>query len=286
VNRLITGDCHDILKTIPSNTVDLIVTSPPYANQRRHTYGGIKPSEYVTWFLPISNELRRVLKPTGSFILNIREHSENGERHPYVLQLILALREQGWRWTDEFIWCKTNPVPGRWPNRLANAWERLLHFTKEERFTFYPDQVMVPITSQRNYTNAKDQRIYSRTRSGYSFNRKNFRGRTVKYPTNVLHLPCETSNQHHSAAFPLALPTFFVKLFTQQGDVVLDPFVGSGTTCLAAATLGRHYIGIDQSNDAINVAVLRLTGKTKNLNSCAPKRPARARGTSPYTGSR
>src|SRR5437899_3118661 len=95
-DRLITGDAKEVLTTIPSNTVDLIVTSPPYANQRKQTYGGIAPNTYVEWILPITKELQRVLKPTGSFILNIREHSDDGERHPYVLELILALRRQGW----------------------------------------------------------------------------------------------------------------------------------------------------------------------------------------------
>ena len=97
-------DSAERLKKIPDNSVDLIVTSPPYADQRKKTYGGIHPDRYVEWFLPISAELLRVLKPTGTFILNIKEKVVNGERSIYVMQLILAMRQQGWIWTEEFIW--------------------------------------------------------------------------------------------------------------------------------------------------------------------------------------
>ena len=85
------GDCKDILQLIPDDSVDLVFTSPPYADQRKNTYGGIHPDEYVEWFLPIAEQLLRVLKPTGTFVLNIKEKAVNGERSTYVLELILAL---------------------------------------------------------------------------------------------------------------------------------------------------------------------------------------------------
>ena len=90
------------------------MTSPPYADQRKNTYGGISTNKYVDWFLPISAELLRVLKPTGTFILNIKEKVQNGERSTYVLELILEMRKQGWLWTEEFIWHKKNCYPGKW----------------------------------------------------------------------------------------------------------------------------------------------------------------------------
>jgi site-specific DNA-methyltransferase (adenine-specific)/site-specific DNA-methyltransferase (cytosine-N4-specific) len=94
--NIILGDSKEELKNLTENSVDLIVTSPPYADRRKQTYGGISPNKYVDWFLPISKELLRVLKPTGTFILNIKEKAENGERNIYVIELILALRQQGW----------------------------------------------------------------------------------------------------------------------------------------------------------------------------------------------
>ena len=128
------GDSANELKKIEDNSVDLIVTSPPYADQRKSTYGGIHPNKYVKWFLPISQELLRVLRPTGTFILNIKERVYNGERHTYVLELIMKMREQGWLWTEEFMWHKKNSYPGKWPNRFRDSWERLLQFNKSKQF--------------------------------------------------------------------------------------------------------------------------------------------------------
>ncbi len=95
LNRIVLGDCREVLKQIPDERIDLVVTSPPYADQRKEVYGGVHPDQYVEWFLPISAELKRVLKPTGSFVLNIKERVVNGERHTYVLELILEMRKQG-----------------------------------------------------------------------------------------------------------------------------------------------------------------------------------------------
>ena len=116
---VILGDCLNVLKKLPDNSVDLIVTSPPYADQRKSTYGGINPDKYVEWFLPISKELLRVLKPKGTFVLNIKEKIVSGERHTYVMELIIEMRKQGWFWTEEFIWHKKNCFPGKWPNRFS-----------------------------------------------------------------------------------------------------------------------------------------------------------------------
>jgi site-specific DNA-methyltransferase (adenine-specific) len=109
--QVILGDCAEKLRELDDRSIDLIVTSPPYADQRKNTYGGIHPDRYVEWFLPISEELLRVLKPTGTFILNIKERVVKGERHTYVLQLILEMRRQGWLWTEEFVWHKKNCYP-------------------------------------------------------------------------------------------------------------------------------------------------------------------------------
>ena len=92
----------------------------------------------MEWFLPIADELQRVLKPTGTFVLNIKERVVKGERHTYVLELILAMRQRGWLWTEEFIWHKKNCYPGKWPNRFRDAWERLLQFNLQRKFKNEP----------------------------------------------------------------------------------------------------------------------------------------------------
>jgi len=235
---------------MPGGSVDLVFTSPPYADQRKASYGGIRPDRYVAWFLPIAAELRRVLKPAGTFVLNIKEKASRGERDTYVIELILAMRRQGWMWTEEFVWHKRNCYPGKWPNRFRDAWERLLQFNKARRFAMYQEAVMVPMgawaqTRLRRLSAADRTRDRSGVGNAFAKNVSNWLGRPMAYPTNVLHLATECGNRRHSAAFPRSLPEWFIRLFTRAGDLVLDPFMGSGTTVAAAHGLGRESIGID-----------------------------------------
>ena len=263
LNKVICADCEKVLKEIPDNSIDLIITSPPYADSRRNTYGGIPPEEFVSWLLPISEQMYRILKPTGSFVLNIKEKVVNGERHTYVINLILELRNQGWLWTEEYIWHKKNSYPGKWPNRFRDSWERLLHFSKHKNFKMYQDEVKVPIGkwAEERLNNLSDTdsiRDESKVKSGFGKNVSNWIGRDTVYPTNVLHLATETSNRNHSAVFPIQLPEWFIKLFTDKGDLVLDPFIGSGTTAVAAIKLGRNYIGVDNNEEFCKLSRKRI----------------------------
>ena len=258
------GDSAEVLKTLPDNTVDLVVTSPPYANQRKSTYGGVTTDQYVEWFLPISAQLLRVLKPTGTFILNIKEKVVNAERSTYVMELILAMRKQGWLWTEEFIWHKKNSYPGKWPNRFRDAWERLLQFNKSKKFAMYQEEVMVPMgdwarTRLKNLSETDKRRDNSKVGSGFGKNISNWIDRDKAYPTNVLHLATECNNKKHSAAFPEELPQWFIKLFTQEGDTVLDPFAGSGTTLFVAERMGRNAIGIELMDEYYQMIKEQIT---------------------------
>ena len=256
---ILQGDCSEVLRNYPDECFDLIFTSPPYADSRSRTYGGIRPEHYVDWFLPRSAEFLRVLKPTGSFVLNIKEKVVNGERHIYVIELILALRKQGWIWTDEYIWHKKNCHPGKWPNRFRDAWERCLHFTKQKHFKMLQNEVMVPMgdwknNRLKNLGKNDTIRYDSQVGSGFGKNIANWMDRQMAYPSNVLHLSTECGNKNHSASFPRSLPEWFIKLFTEQGDYVLDPFVGSGTTCEVAKKLLRHSLGIDILESYVDIS--------------------------------
>ena len=259
LDQVICGDAARVLKGFPDESVDLIFTSPPYGDNRKRTYQGPRLDEYVDWFLPIAEELKRVLKADGSFVLNIKERADNGERHTYVLELILALREQGWRWVEEYIWHKKNCYPGKWPNRFRDAWERCLHFTLSKDFKMFQDEVRVPIgdwasTRLANLSEEDCQRHEPGTLSGFGRKVANWIGRDTVYPTNVLHLATECSNRGHSATFPRELPEWFIRLFTAEGDVVLDPFMGSGTTAVASIASNRRFVGVELSREYARLA--------------------------------
>ncbi len=275
LDKILKGDSLEQLKTLPDSCIDLIFTSPPYADNRKKTYKGIPTKDYVNWFLPISSELQRVLKNNGTFILNIKERAENGERQTYVLELILEMKKQGWLWTEEYIWHKKNCYPGKWPNRFRDAWERCLQFNKQKKFSMYQEAVMAPIGdwSKKRLSKLSETdkiRDESKVGSGFGKNVSNWVGKKYVYPTNVLHLPTECANRGHSASFPVSLPTWFIKLFTREGDIVLDPFLGSGTTAIACLNLNRRYIGIETmdnyyqlAQDSIEIWETKNNGKSR-----------------------
>jgi len=187
------------------------------------------------------------------------------------LELIIALRQQGWLWTEEYIWHKRNCYPGKWPNRFRDAWERCLHFTKQKQFAMYQQEVMVPMgdwkdSRLKKLSETDQRRDNSRVLSGFGKNISNWIGREMAYPTNVIHLATECGNRNHSAAFPVELPSWFIKLFTQPGDIILDPFMGSGTSAIAAQSLDRRFVGVELNPEYIAIAEKRIAEqKTSNL---------------------
>jgi len=267
------GNCFDIISKFPDEFIDFIFTSPPYAERRKSTYGGIPHNKYVEWFSPISEQLFRILKPNGSFILNIKENVLNGERQTYALELILKLKKIGWLWIEEYCWYKKNSYPGKWPNRFRDTWERCLHFAKQKKFKMYQDSVKVPIgdwakkrfksLSERDFT-----RTISGTNSSFGRNVSNWLNKRKVYPhnvlviekehyfepTNLIQFPTECSNRNHPAVFPIELPTWFIKLFTRKNEIVLDPFIGIATTALASILLSRRYIGIENVEEYVKEA--------------------------------
>lgn len=263
LDHIIEGDCLTTLKALPPASVDFVVTSPPYADNRRNSYQGIPPDRYVSWFLPITEQLKRVLKPRGSFILNIKERVIDGERHTYVIDLIMKMRVQGWRWIEEYIWHKKNCYPGYWPNRFRDAWERCLHFSVQKDIRMFQEAVMVPMGDWRlsrlkSLSDTDKTRDNSRVLSGFGKRVANWVGRDKAYPTNVLHMATECGNRGHSATFPVSLPDWFIRLFTKPGDVVLDPFMGSGTTAVACVRSDRAFIGIDINAEFCKLARERV----------------------------
>jgi len=253
--KLLFGDCKDKLKEIDSNSIDLILTSPPYANQRKNTYGGVYPDRYVEWFKPISDELYRVLKHTGTFILNIKENVIEGQRSLYVMKLVISMVDNNWIFTEEFIWHKKNSFCGKWPNRFRDSWEHLYQFNKNKKFNMFQEFVMQDACEStknrlKNINNKNDvKNLESNSNSGLKRNMFSCVNRDKVYPTNVIHCSTSTKNKNHPASFPEYIPEFFIKLFTEKNNVVLDPFAGSGTTIKIANKLNRNCIGIELNQE-------------------------------------
>ena len=248
LNKITLGDCFNILKQIENSTVDLALTSPPYANLRN--YGCdipvFHPDDYVDWILPLFDQIYRVLKPTGSFILNINDRVVKRKRHPYVYDLISrATRETSLRLYDVYFWFKKTAMPNGNQRRLNNVTEYLIHFCKDEKLVKWNmDAVREPY--DENTINRCQYPVGSFNlevdKKGLPKDRKwkivqlNQKG---KVPSNVFRFPTAAAvrGKNHPAVFHLDLPSWFIKALTDEGDLVLDPFVGSGTTCLAAKLL-------------------------------------------------
>jgi site-specific DNA-methyltransferase (adenine-specific)/site-specific DNA-methyltransferase (cytosine-N4-specific) len=260
ISTVYAGDVGSMLRVLDDASVDLVITSPPYAERRKKAYGGVPAEKYVEWFLPISAELLRVLKPTGSFVLNIKEGTVGGERQTYVYELALGLRRQGWLFVDEMIWHKTNPFPTGSKKRLKDGFERCYHFAKAKGFKFLPDALRMKSTSKWAGDNERRKNKGAhRTTNGSGMNMSRRIVGDLVRPSNVVTMPSSSLNVGHPAVFPLGLPEFFIRLMTEAGDTVLDPFMGSGSTALAARGLGRLYVGVELSEDYLLLSAERLT---------------------------
>ena len=252
------GDASSI--PLSSDSVQAIITSPPYANMRKKQYGGIPAHKYVHWFKPIAKELLRVLKPRGSFILNIKENANDGEMSTYVLELILSMREWGWLWKEEYIWHKLDGYPSAHPDRFPNRWERLLHFTKQKSIDFYKNSVLVKRDSVMvKMTNRAWSGKQPKNGNWWNKNDENnfMLGKTHRQPSNVLEVGTSGATKNstfHPATFPSRVPVFFINLFSLEGDLILDPFAGSGTTVQVAEKMARVGVGLDTNADYVYAA--------------------------------
>lgn len=287
-HRLICGDCREfgtVQKVLGGRPVNVCITSPPYASQRAYDpssgFRPVPPEEYVAWYADVVANVAAVLAEDGSYFLNIKEHAEDGERNLYVKDLTIAHRRQwGWRFVDELCWRKTDDgVPGGWGNRFKNAWEPVFHFCRDEKIKFRPKAVGHWSDDCFDYSPhnpkstsgsgllgtgprgaaadlGKNHESWQTTRR----NANNLEGRHggIARPSNVIEVKTESSQGSHSAPFPRALVEFFVKAFSDPGDLIFDPFLGSGTTIAAAHLLDRAGCGVEISPAYCDVILHRI----------------------------
>lgn len=261
--NIICGDSREKLKSLKGK-VDLIVTSPPYADARKKHYDSIHPDKFANWFLTFHRALYNSLKPNGSLVINIKDKVVDGVRHRYVWQTIQALSKKGWYAVDDYIWHKTNPMPGFWPARLRDGWEYCFHLSKSKRPYFNPDAVRKPIGNWVHSRLAKLgkndlSRHNSENSSGFGRDISRWVGKDTVLPSNVLSMPLVGTNMNHPAVFPISLPRFFIKLLCPPHGLVSDPFSGSGTTGIAAILEGRNSILIDNNPEYQKLALNRIS---------------------------
>lgn len=248
---MVIGDCLAGLKELPADSVDLVVTSPPYDGQPKYGNGEKYERDwYSGFFLDVTAEILRVLKPHGSFVLNYRSKRHGDERGTLQYELVFWLREQGFLFCEDFIWGKPSPPPGRFNRFLKDAVEYCFQFAKTPAWQFFPENCLSPAR-----WDAKDRERRKRLPQNYvrvdepsGQGRKRVQaGPDMVRPSTLLRFEPEFGPNPtlHPARYPLALPHFFVRLLTMPEQLVLDPFAGTGTTALAAESLGRRWIGFE-----------------------------------------
>lgn len=270
-HRLICGSCREpevVARLLDGVKVNVAFTSPPYASQRKYDetsgFKPIKPDDYVDWFEAVQANVREHLAEDGSWFVNIKEHCEDGERHLYVKDLTIAhKRRWGWRFKDELVW-KHHGKPGRVWSTFKNQWEPVFHFANQTHVKCRP----MNVAHKSDSVWAGGGANLSAEQTAGTYTRPD-EGPGMAYPGNVIE--CTGSAGGHSAAFPVGLPTFFIKAYSDPGDVIFDPFMGSGTTIIAAERERRRGYGCEISPGYCDVVVERWEDETGRK---ATRRPA------------
>ncbi len=268
LNKTHLGDCMELAKKLPENSIDLVVTSPPYADTV--SYGKkvevFNPEEYVDWFLELFKEAQRFLKNTGSFILNINDRATNGERSTYVFELVYRIvKETGLKLYDRYIWFKKSALPMPGKKRLNDRIEYIFHFVKDtKKFKTFTDRVRRPykkvsLKRFKNKVHGNDIVLPDGT------TKLSQRGSSKPHPKGAKPITVfrfDTGSAlrglKHPAPFHPQLPNWFIKWLTDKKDVVLDPFMGGGTTAIAALELDRNYLGFEINPEYIKMTKERI----------------------------
>jgi site-specific DNA-methyltransferase (adenine-specific) len=266
-HKIICGDCREpatwarLLSSVKANGV---FTSPPYAEQRKAQYGGTPAAEYVAWWDAVQANGRANLASDGSFFVNIKPHCEDGERVLYVFDLVLAMQRQwGWRFVDELCWTHQG-IMGRWDERLKNQFEPIYQFVIGKSAVRHAN-VIEDFKRQEfagyGVYDGVDNHVPD---TGSPFRQQHKRSAEFDgaLPGNVLRIGIGGGGivPGQSAQFPVALPDFFIRAYSDAGDLWVDPFCGSGTTIVAAHNNKRIGLGIEQLPRYCSVILERLSG--------------------------
>jgi len=275
------GDSLKLLKELPDSSIDLVMTSPPFALRRQKTYGNVEETEYVGWIKPFGKDVFRVLKESGSFVLDLGGAYRSGipSRSLYNFRVMLALCDEiGFHLAEDFYWFNPAklPSPIEWVNkrkiRAKDSVNTVWWFSK----TAFPKadvkEVLSPYSERMKKLIVDPDSFYKPTKrpSGHDISISFGKDNGGAIPSNLLSIPNTDSNssylrlskelglERHPARFPSKLPAFFIKMLTDEGDIVLDIFAGSNTTGFTAEALNRRWLAFELNQEYLASSVLRF----------------------------
>lgn len=267
-NSVVCGDSFELIKQLPDKSVNLIFTSPPYADLKKYkVFKGIHPDNYCDWLLPIISDSYNKLADNGSFILNINDKIQNGFRHPYVFELVYRIcKETKFKIFERLFWDKGKYLPNKY--RFGDRVEFVIWLVKEKKFTFNIDTCRRPYNIKS--INRMKRPIKNRYARSEDDSTKSYKEWTPNpkgaLPSTLVSIGSESQKicNSHLAVFPVKFAEYFVKAASNEGDLVLDIFSGTGSTCVAAKKHNRRYLGFDNSSEYCNVSESRLEN-TKSI---------------------
>jgi DNA modification methylase len=285
LGKAIVGDALRLLKQVPDNTIDLVMTSPPFALQRKKEYGNKDQDEYVDWLLVFTKEVYRVIKDSGSFVIDLGGAYKKGKpvRSLYNYRLLIRMcDEQGWQLAEEFFWFNPAklPSPIEWVNkrkiRAKDAVNTVWWLCKSDFPKANITNVLVPYSERMKQLLKEQGKFYTPKKrpSGHDISKQFGTNNNGAIPPNLLQIPNTESNSQylryckllgikgHPARFPAKLPEFFIKFLTEPNDLVLDIFAGSNTTGWVAEQLERQWLAFDVEHEYLAQSVLRFLENT------------------------
>jgi DNA modification methylase len=279
--RAYVGDSLDLLAELPDASIDLVMTSPPFALRRPKTYGNVEETEYVQWIKPFGQEVFRVLKDHGSFVLDLGGAYRSGipSRSLYNFRVLLAFCDEiGFHLAEDFYWFNPAklPSPIEWVNkrkiRAKDSVNTVWWFSKSEFPKADVRKVLTPYSDRMKKLIEDPESFYTPKKrpSGHDISAEFGKDNGGAIPSNLLSISNTDSNssylrlckelglERHPARFPVELPAFFIKMLTEEGDVVLDIFGGSNTTGFAAEALRREWLTFEMKREYLASSAFRF----------------------------
>lgn len=274
INTIHKGSCFDLAKDIPRNSIDLVITSPPYSDIKKYGEGfqPLHPDNYVDWIFPLFKELEKSIKSSGSIVFNIDDKCYKKLRHTYIFDLILKINnETNLKLYDYYFWEKESFLPNGGITRVNHNIEWLLHFViDKDKVKWNMDSVREPYSEGSLKRFKSKIKKYDTDKDGiknFKNNKKHDINEKGKLPSCILRFPTNaiTKGNKHPAPFHRDLPIWFIKALTDKGDLVLDPFMGSGTTACAAIEMGRNWMGFELNQEYIDIAYEYIDTEYKKI---------------------